>query len=328
LDGYRFAAAALGEGWKVGLGSVEFRLDDRDFPSGTLFLPRLGNPPDLAARIGSLAASLGIAVHGVASGLAERGPSLGSGDFVALRRPRIGLARGRGIDPTGFGALWHLLDREIGQPPSVFEVDTLGNLVLDRFDAIVLPGSSGLDAAISEAARGLLDAWIRRGGVLVTIGGSTAWAQKNKLLDVKSWEPPKRDEEGDDAARPTAAEWVADQPLETPGAILSTRLRAADVLTGGVRAAPAVLFSGSDILLPTGDPRVDVLVATEDPVLAGFAWPEARQRLAGALLLARQKRGEGRVVAFAQDPVFRGFWRGTMPLLLNAVLFEPARSER
>jgi hypothetical protein len=55
-------------------------------------------------------------------------------------------------------------------------------------------------------------------------------------------------------------------------------------------------------------------------VLAGFAWPEARERLDGALLVASEKVGEGRLVLFAQEPAFRAFWRGTVPLLANAVL--------
>jgi len=77
--------------------------------------------------------------------------------------------------------------------------------------------------------------------------------------------------------------------------------------------------------LPTGDPRKDALVVAEgSPVLAGFAWPEAVQRLAGSLQVGVEGRGRGSVVLFAQDPVYRLFWRGTAPLFLNAVLFGPS----
>ena len=41
--------------------------------------------------------------------------------------------------------------------------------------------------------------------------------------------------------------------------------------------------------------------------------------------MTSQSAGSGRVVGFAQDPAFRGFWRATVPLLLNSVLFEPSR---
>ena len=63
---------------------------------------------------------------------------------------------------------------------------------------------------------------------------------------------------------------------------------------------------------------------SDEPVLAGVAWPEARAQLAGAVVMATERQGRGRVIVFTQDPAFRLFWRGTMPLLLNAVLFGPS----
>jgi hypothetical protein len=35
--------------------------------------------------------------------------------------------------------------------------------------------------------------------------------------------------------------------------------------------------------------------------------------------------GSGSVVVFAENPVYRGFWRGPAKLLTNAVLFAPGR---
>jgi hypothetical protein len=68
-----------------------------------------------------------------------------------------------------------------------------------------------------------------------------------------------------------------------------------------------------------------VLVAVDsDPVIAGLAWPEAEQRLAGSLLVGLDRRGRGSVLLFAQDPSFRLFWRATTPILLNALLYGPS----
>ena len=102
-------------------------------------------------------------------------------------------------------------------------------------------------------------------------------------------------------------------------------MQASHPLTLGLPSSPAVLFEGSTILKPMGDPRKDVLVAADDsPVIAGFAWPEAEERLAGSLLVGMEQRGLGSVVLFAQDPAYRLFWRATAPIFLNAVLFGPS----
>ena len=102
-------------------------------------------------------------------------------------------------------------------------------------------------------------------------------------------------------------------------------MQAQHPLTVGLNGPPDVLYEGTTVLRPTGDPRQDVLVALdESPVIAGFAWPEAEQRLAGSLLVGTEKRQRGSVVLFAQDPAYRLFWRATTPILLNAVLYGPS----
>jgi hypothetical protein len=58
--------------------------------------------------------------------------------------------------------------------------------------------------------------------------------------------------------------------------------------------------------------------------MAGFAWPEARTMVAGPLLVGSTPIGRGRIVAFVHDPAFRLFWRGTLPLVLNAALYGPS----
>jgi hypothetical protein len=106
---------------------------------------------------------------------------------------------------------------------------------------------------------------------------------------------------------------------------VATTVSAGHPLTVGLSGSPPVLFQGRRYLKATGDPLRDVLVTRqESPLLAGFAWPEAQERLPGSLLVASEGVGRGRVVAFANDPAFRLFWRGTMPLLLNAVLYGPS----
>jgi hypothetical protein len=62
-------------------------------------------------------------------------------------------------------------------------------------------------------------------------------------------------------------------------------------------------------------------------MLAGFAWPEALERLEGALLVGIQPRGKGAIVLFAQEPAFRLFWRAKLPLFLNTVMLGPSLNE-
>ncbi len=61
-------------------------------------------------------------------------------------------------------------------------------------------------------------------------------------------------------------------------------------------------------------------------VLSGFTWPDNTARLLkGSTWAAVENQGNGRVVLFLSDPLFRAFWRGPAKMLTNAILVGPNR---
>ncbi len=329
LASYRLAGRLQERGIVHRVALQRFTAGGKEFPSGTLFVPRRANAPkgkELAEE--GLAALLdedGLTAHRIGSSYGLQGLSLGSDDMAAVRRSRVGVVAGEGVDPTSFGFLWHLLDRQVGIPHRRVDLARLGQIDLRTFDVLVLPDGGGYGAQVSEKQREQLAAWLRSGGVLVAIGGAVSWLQEHELTSIKKWKPPEEDPESEGAEAGGDDYRLEQHPLFTPGAALATDLRSSHPLALGLDAPPAVLVEGSTVLLPTGQPQQDVLRAiTEEPVLAGFAWPEAEERLSGALLVGAERQGAGTVVVFAQDPSFRLFWRATTPLLLNALLYGPS----
>lgn len=326
LASYKVAAGLLRQHIAFRFLLEPIRNGAREYPAGTLYIPAHPQPASFATML----AQAGAAAERISSGYAERGVLLGSRSTMPVRPPRIALLRGEGISETSFGALWHLLDRDLGAPHTVLDVRSLERSNLARFSVLVLPSGEGYESAFGERGAQQIDAWVKSGGVLVAIGDAIAWTQKHNLTSVRSWQPPKREdietvaEESAGRGAPPAAS-VGDRAIATPGAVVATEMRRNVLLTAGLPSPPPVLINGTLVLQPTGDPQIDILTAAQRlPVIAGFAWPEAKTRLEGALLLASQGRGSGRVILFSQDPAFRLFWRGTMPLFLNAVLFEPS----
>ncbi|MDG1048738.1 MAG: M14 family zinc carboxypeptidase [Planctomycetota bacterium] len=104
------------------------------------------------------------------------------------------------------------------------------------------------------------------------------------------------------------------------GVILRAEVNPDSWLTVGVRQEEmAVLFSGSSVLMSSVRPAIRL--AAEDRLrLGGLLWPEARGRIADSAWLTAEALGEGKVVAFAVSPVYRGSWRSTGRLLGNAVV--------
>lgn len=330
VAGYRAAARLLDAGVPLRVALAPVTTAAGRSGDGTLLAPRLGSPAGVDRLVAGAAQATGAEARPVTSSFGG-GLSIGSDRVAAVVPPRIGLVGGEGVSPTAFGALWHLLDRELGLPVVRLDAGRLGRADLAGFTALLLPDGDwgrALDAAAGDA----IAAWVRRGGVLVAERGALDWLSERELTEVDPW-PAAGDLEGgepgdpespDDAAA-EAPDPLARRLLATPGAVVATRLVSGHPLAAGLPSPPPVLFAGDRVWLPTGDPQIDVLTAAPgDPVTAGFAWPEARERLAGSLLVATEPAGDGRVVLFAQPPAFRGFWRATMPLLLNAVLYAPS----
>ena len=82
----------------------------------------------------------------------------------------------------------------------------------------------------------------------------------------------------------------------------------------------------NDFLTPSTKGDNPVSFVGKDLVLAGFAWPNNTERLlTGTAWAVVENVGQGKVILFADNPLFRAFWRGTAGLFLNALLFGPGR---
>jgi zinc carboxypeptidase len=327
---YHLAAALQRRQIRFRVALAPFSGGGASYPAGTLFVPRRANPDHARATLQELLQESSLAAQAVSSSYELKGLSLGSSEMTAVRPVRVGLVSGDGVDPTSFGFLWYLLDRQIGVDYDRLDLAQLRNVGLADFDVLILPNGS-YDDRIGDRLKDTLDAWIKAGGELVAVGDAVNWLQDKELTSIKRWQPPKPDDKEDskpedpEASESTVEKQLAQRPIFTPGAVIATRMQPQHPLTVGLTAAPDVLYEGTTVLKTTGDPRQDVLVAVDDsPVVAGFAWPEAEQRLSGALLVGTELRGRGSVVLFAQDPAYRLFWRATTPIFLNALLYGPS----
>jgi hypothetical protein len=329
LASYRLAAALQRQGIRYRLALAPFTSPEATFAAGTLYVPYRDNRDGVQASVEKAVSDLGLAGFAVASSYDFKGLSLGSNDMTPVRPVRVGLLSGEGVDPTSFGFLWYLLDQMVGVAYDRLDLAQLRQVDLADFDVLVLPHGE-YDDRIGDRDREALDAWVKAGGALVAVGDAVRWLGDKELTSIKRWQPPKKKEDDESGADPEGGETavekdLARRPIYTPGAVVATRMQPQHGLTIGLSAAPHVLVEGTLVLEATGDPRQDVLLALdEEAVVAGFAWPEAEERLAGSLLVGTESRGRGSVVVFAQDPLYRLFWRATTPILLNVLLHAPS----
>jgi hypothetical protein len=114
-------------------------------------------------------------------------------------------------------------------------------------------------------------------------------------------------------------------PTGVPGAIFSTQLNKDHWLSIGYEQSPHALVDGSMFLNATKDGSNIVTYPDRGNILrGGFVWPgETEKLLRGTAVVIEERVGGGRAVMFANDPMFRSWWRSFDRMILNAIIMGP-----
>lgn len=315
---YRIAGRMLRDGIHFSVSDDALTLGDRTFARGTLVILKGNNTTELDARLDALTHETNAEIVPVDSGWTGTA-SFGSEKIHFVKTPKIALVGGPGTSSGSYGMLWHTLDIDTPVPYTNLAIEALKAVDLSHYDVMVLPDGDYEGRFGKNGER--LKAWLRNGGTLVAIRGANAFLREKdtEISKIKPWEPPKKKDDD----KMVTPELYND--FRVPGATFRTAMNGHSYLTFGIPRSPNVLIEGSLALLPVSH-TVDniVTISKEKPLVAGVAWNESIDRLKGAAYVVSEPFGKGQVITFADEPHFRLFWRGTLPLFLNAVLYSPS----
>jgi hypothetical protein len=320
---YRLAGRLVDRDINFNVVDSDITLGSRTYARGSLVILKGQNPNALDNTLHALARETGVTVIPLESGWMG-GSALGSEKVRHVRKPRIGLVGGPGSDPTSFGMLWHTLDVDTPVPHTTLSTESLRNVDLSKFRVLVFPDGTYAER-IGKRGVDRIKQWANDGGTIIAVKGASAFLREKEveISKLKPWEAPKA--KTDDKSAEAAPADARYNDYRIPGSAFRTAMNERSFLTFGVPRAPAVLVEGSNAFLPLAH-RVDniVTIASKDPLISGVAWPESIDRIKGSVYVTSEKFGRGQVITFADDPHFRLFWRGTLPIFLNAVLYAPS----
>lgn len=336
----RLAMQLLREDFSVGVATQPIRADGRTWNPGTYVVRTQRNGEALHERIAVLAGELNAHVTSLQSAYPDSGIGVGSEAVRPLHAPRVLLAGGSGVATTTFGSVWFHLERELGLPVVPIELSSFQNVDLADYNILILPdGNAGaLFRALGDAER--LKRFVSEGGAVIAIGGAIDLLAREELelttvrpIGEDEDEEEEEEEAADSVVRAGTPPLVSptapgeDDPEDVPGIIAKATLDRTHWLTYGYdRDHLAVLISGSDFLQPSREGDNPVTVLGDDAVLSGFTWPGNTERLLDRTVWAAVENvGQGSVILFATDPLFRAFWRGPAGLLQNALLMGTGR---
>ncbi|MGI8617588.1 MAG: M14 family zinc carboxypeptidase [Gemmatimonadaceae bacterium] len=353
----RLAYQLLADGYRVAVSSPPMDAGGRRWPRGSYVVRVARNDSSLHSRIARLSAENHVEVMGVGTAFAESGQfGIGSESVQDLSAPRVALVGDEGIAQTSYGAVWWSLEHRYGVKFTPVSARWLAGGDLSQFNVIIVPGGSSgaLSRVVGKDGADRLRAWMRNGGTLVTMGGSTAWAASSSVdltsaravgadadttkLDttgIPGVGADTTDDEDEDAGRKDEREDLLAvtsplasnaTPVGLPGSHFDVVLDRTHWLTQGYdQSRLTVMMEGSTFLkLSRRGANVAVFPAQGKLHRAGFIWPDNTERfLRNTAYVVEEPIGGGHLVAFAGEPWFRGWWRALDKLVMNAIVLGP-----
>lgn len=181
-----------------------------------------------------------------------------------------------------------------------------------------------------------LNQWVDNGGTLIGIRQGADWIGKNilnskddkkKKRQAKWDKKPKANKEKDpkdkEIQRYKYAEKESRDPLNViGGTIFSGNLDITHPIGFGYKNENVALHKNTTSILPRpNNPYATVIEYQDKPVISGYASEENKKKLANTAALIAERKGEGSIILFADDPNFRATWYGTNKLFLNSLFF-------
>jgi hypothetical protein len=320
-----------GGGSALVLGAAEnnsFRAMNRAWDQGA----RVGFAPGSAGTEGEGGTSGSWVISGL-SGNARtelvrdlRLQATGGSSATAIQQPRVGLYRPWAASMDEGWTRW-LLEMYRFDFTSLYNADVLAGDLRDRYDVIVISDMGARTILEGHAvgsippryAGGLgtegvreLDAFVREGGTLVTINGSSTFAMDALHLPVRNVVADLRREE-----------------FSASGAIMELLVDPSHPVMSGVSPRAKIMVGRSPVFTTEEEFEGRILAkypSEGTPLLSGYLLGE--EHLQGYAAALEVFHGQGRVVLLGLRPQWRGQPFGSFKILFNAALYSQEMAAR
>ncbi len=315
----KFLAEMLDHDVKLRYSMKPFSLADQQFEAGSLVITRADNHAIAATLdewVKDAARNANVVVHPIFTGYAGQGRDLGSDSYMPLPKPSVALVYGDDVDDNSFGHTWFFMDQELHYPVTAVPLDRLHRIKLSEYTTLIFPnGSYNLPENVLKS----LQDWMRSGGRIIAFdGGVKAFADKDGFA-LKS-KPELKKDSVDSKPKPYQAREREEISDQLPGAVVKAQVDNTHPLAFGM---PDYYFSLKTTpgAYELSEKAATVVWLGDTWASSGFIGSRVRPRLNNTPIVAVQRFGEGQLVYFIDNPLFRCFWEQGKVLFANALFF-------
>jgi hypothetical protein len=310
-------AYLLKKGVKVRMAEKPFTYNNKVYDRGTLIVIRTSNSGNWLETVNEAATKFNIQPIEVASGYVEKGADFGSSDVRMIKAPKVALITGEQTNSLGAGEVWHFFDQTLDYPVTLINANDLARVNLASYDVIILPDGryrSLTDKSVGDKLR----EFVKQGGNLIAIQGAVEQlASGDWGVKLREFKDDKTSPDNYDLLKKYGErERTNVDPM--PGAIYKVTLDNTHPLAFGYPEYYYTLRQDKNVydFMAEG---WNVGVIKKNSLVAGFVGNELKSKMKDGMLVGVQDMGQGSVIYFADDPLFRLFWESGKLMFANAV---------
>ncbi len=313
----KLLAALLQQGVKVRFAEKEFSFKNKNYSKGSLIILRSGNE-----KIFSSLSSVLMQYHATAdaaeSGFMQTGFDFGSEKVHFIKKPNVAMLTGGNVSATAAGEVWHLFEQQLHYPISLINADELSGINWKNIDVLILPDGNYKFLSEKDGAAEL-KTWVRQGGRIIAMENAVSQMAAGEW----GFKVKKNDDEDTSKKNYNNLKKYGDRERDgivnnIPGAIYKVELDNSHPLAFGYPDFYFTLKQSGAIYEFMKD-GWNVGVVKKDNQVAGFVGSKAKEKIKDGTVIGVSSMGNGSVVFFADDPIFRSFWENGKLLFSNAV---------
>lgn len=328
LSDFSALSALFQKGLNVRTNYTALTINNHKYPAGSYFIltgDNMNFAGDLYAAIADISSAQKVNIDYISTGFSDDGPDLGSSKLRLLNKHlKVGVLYGDPVRPYDVGEIWHLFEQELHYP-----LIRLNNSLYDRsdlrdIDVLIIPQGYYGSLFIEEGLK-KISQWVSNGGRLIVIGNALRYFADTEDFNLKTYL--------DEAEKEQIAQ-MRDGEDYLKNFDDNERLTIKDRINGGIYKTRLdnthpVAFGYPDyyFTLKTDEARYALLtegwnIATisgpQDKV-SGFSGSNTEATTYKALVVGMEESGNGEIVYFVDNPLFRSFWENGKLMFCNAI---------
>lgn len=309
LENAKLLNKLLTLGYTVSFSDTEIQTKQQKLQSGTLLVLKANNK-DLSIKklIESELIKSNIKFYILKEGF-NNNIDFGSTHIKTIANPKIAVPVNDDTSPTSLGEIWYFLTEEIGVSHQLVRWDVNNDFDLLSCDVLIIPE----DFSIPNMEE--LKNWIQNGGTCIVMGTAhmsfvdSVFGLSNKVTATKKSEKQKKYGNHERVAMKETVN----------GAIYACGFDATHPLNYGYNNTYYTLRLNSNITNFDGD--IAQRIKTSNAWMSGFAGSNVKYEQQGTVSSGSKSLGEGQIVFFFDNPLFRGFWENGKLQFVNALYF-------